>query len=408
MPMKKSTGLVFVFLVGGLLLAASGLAQTQNFAYLRKYLGPADGMVVSTPDKQILFSHNADVELIPASTLKILTALAAIHFLGEDFRFKTEFYLDADSNLKIKGYGDPLLISEAIADICSSLYQLLGSDSAVLADLVLDPTYFDQSVIIPGVTDSSEPYDAPNGALCVNFNTVNFKTAQGLYVSAEPQTPLLPMVIGRIQKTGLSRGRITLSHHKDELVLYAGNLFKYFLEQAGIKVAGKVRLGRVSPKDRLILIYRSPFSLKQVISKMMSFSNNFMANQILIQTGISQSGSSGTLTKGVAAIKAYARDVHHLENMQISEGSGISRQNRMSADGLHRILLEFKPHYRLLKQDRDDFHKTGTLFGISGRVGFLGADPASSYAYVILCNTPGRSAKVVRNRLQKILENQID
>jgi D-alanyl-D-alanine carboxypeptidase/D-alanyl-D-alanine-endopeptidase (penicillin-binding protein 4) len=379
-----------------------------DFDSLRKHLGPADGMVVSTPDNKIVFSHNAHTKLIPASTLKVLTAVAAFQYLGQDYRFKTEFYLDANSNLKIKGYGDPLLISEIIADICSSLHQMIEGELSVITDLVLDSTYFDQSVIIPGVTDSSEPYDAPNGALCVNFNTVNFKTKQGRPVSAESQTPLLPMTKSRIKKSGLAQGRITLSHQRNELTLYAGRLFKYFLEQSGFKVIGKVRLGSIKSTDKLVLVHSSPFSLKQVVAKMMAFSNNFMANQILIQTGISQSNPPGTLAKGVAAIKNYARDMHGLDDIQISEGAGISRQNRMSAGDLHRILMVFKPHYQLLRKDQEDFHKTGTLYGISTRVGFLGSGAASQYAYVILCNTPGRSAKMIRKRLQRILLSPLD
>ncbi len=404
--MKRLSCLVFTGFICFVLLRSPGLAQTPHLASLRKFLGAADGMVVSAPDQTIVFAHNADVELIPASTLKVLTALAAFHYLGEDYRFKTEFYQDVNSNFKIKGYGDPLLISEVIADISAVLYQTLGSDASKFTDLILDASYFDRSVIIPGVTDSSEPYDAPNGALCVNFNTVNFKTVQSRYVSAESQTPLLPMTLDRIKKSGLTHGRITLSHQKNELTLYAGHLCKYFLERNGFRFSGKVRPARVNPADKLVLTHLSPFALKQVVRKMMVFSNNFMANQILIQTGISQSGPPGTLASGVTALKTYVRDVHDLEYIDISEGSGISRKNRISAGNLHRLLLVFKPYYQLLRKDQDDFHKTGTLYGISTRVGFLGSNPASQYAYVILCNTPGRSSKIIRNRLQKILDNQ--
>jgi len=394
----------YVCLAFCLVFVLIGQTRASNFESLRKYLGPKDAMVVSAPDRKIIFSHNADTKLIPASTLKVLTALAAFHYLGPDFRFKTEFYLDADSNLKIKGYGDPLLISEVLANICLSLSQRMGGQLPIINNLIVDPTHFDRSVIIPGVTDSSEPYDAPNGALCVNFNTVYFKTVQGRYVSAEPQTPLLPLTLDRIKQSGINHGRITLSHQKNELSMYAGHLFHYFLEQTGFKIRGDVRLGRVTSTDRVILIHRSPFSLKQVVAKMMAYSNNFMANQIMIQAGISQSGPPGTLAQGVTALKTYARDVHELENIEISEGSGISRKNRLSAGNLHRILLEFKPHYRLLRKGPDDFHKTGTLHGISTRVGFLGTDPKSVHTYVILCNTPGRSAKTIRNRLQKIID----
>ena len=377
--------------------------QAFEFKVLQNLVGPRDAVVVSGPDNRIHFAHNTDALLIPASTLKLLTALTAFHTLGEDYRFRTEFYLDAQSNLKIKGYGDPLLISEVVSDISASLHDLLKGNGHELSNIIVDPSYFDRSVVIPDVTDSTEPYDAPNGALCVNFNTVNFKTVNGDYTSAEPQTPLLPMTRDRIQKTGLIKGRITLSHQKDELVLYAGNLFMYFLQQAGFTVTGKVLPGKVEPTDKRILRYESPYPLNQVIAKMMTYSNNFMANQILLEAGIAQAGPPGTLQKGVAAAGEYARDELSIDGLQITEGSGISRANRITAKNLHRILLKFKPYYRLLRQDGTDFYKTGTLKDVSTRVGFIGQDETTFYAYVILCNTPGRSATPVRNRLFEIL-----
>jgi D-alanyl-D-alanine carboxypeptidase/D-alanyl-D-alanine-endopeptidase (penicillin-binding protein 4) len=393
-------------LLGGLLcFALVGIRSAQAFDFkgLQNLVGPRDAVIITDPDNRILFSHNADALLIPASTLKILTALTAFHYLGEDYRFRTEFYLDPESNLKIKGYGDPLLISEVIADISASLYDLLKDNGHSLSNIIVDPSYFDTAVVIPGVTDSTEPYDAPNGALCVNFNTVNFQTIHGKYTSAEPQTPLLPMVTRRIKKTGLSQGRITLSHQKDELVFYAGRLFKFFLEQTGVEITGKVLPGRIEPADKRVLLFHSPFSLKQGVEKMMTYSNNFIANQIFLEAGIVQAGPPGALQKGVAAAKEYAKKALYMDELQITEGSGISRKNRITAKNLHEILLKFKPHFRLLRQNGEDFYKTGTLKDVSTRVGFIGQDETTFYAYVILCNTPGRSATPVRNRLFEIL-----
>jgi len=159
------------------------------------------------------------------------------------------------------------------------------------------------------------------------------------------------MTLEHIKKTGLSQGRITLSHQKDEIVFYAGHLFKYFLEQTGVKVDGKVLLGNIKSTDRRILIYHSPFSLKQDIKKMMTYSNNFMANQILLEAGITQTDPPGTLQKGVAAAREYAKNELSMDGLQITEGSGISRTNRITAINLHEILLKFKPHYKLLRQD---------------------------------------------------------
>lgn len=393
----------FRFFFGCLILLLPINALGFDFRSLQDLVGPQDAVVISGPDNRILFSYNADALLIPASTLKILTALTAFHYLGENYRFRTEFYLDSESNLKIKGYGDPLLISEVIADISASLHDLLKGSGHSLSNIIVDPSYFDTGVVIPDVTDSTEPYDAPNAALCVNFNTVNFKAVNGNFASAEPQTPLLPMTLDRIKKTGLSRGRITLSHQKNELVLYAGNLFKYFLQQAGFTVAGKVLPGRVELTDKRILLYESPYPLDQVIAKMMTYSNNFMANQILLEAGICQAGPPGTLQKGVAAAREYAKNELSMDGLQITEGSGISRKNRITAKNLHEILLKFRPHYRLFRQNGTDFYKTGTLEDVSTRVGFIVHDEATSFAYVILCNTPGRSATPIKNRLMSIL-----
>ena len=392
----------FLFYLVCLTLLLPVYTMAFSFQGLEDMLGPRDALVVSGPDNRILFSHNADILLIPASTLKILTALTAFHYLGESYRFRTDFYTDPDSNLKIKGYGDPLLISEVIADLTASLHDLL-KDKPPLSNIIVDPSYFDTAVVIPGVTDTTEPYDSPNGALCVNFNTVNFKTTNNKIISAEPQTPLLPMTLGHIKKTGLNRGRITLSHQKDEILFYAGHLFKYFFEQAGFKIAGKVLPGKVDPTDHLVLRHHSPFTLEQVVEKMMSYSNNFMANQMLLEAGIAHAGPPGTLQKGVAATREYARQELGLPGLQIAEGSGISRNNRIAAKNLHQALLEFKPHYQLLRQDGTDFFKTGTLKDISTRVGFIGRDEANLHAYVILCNTPGKSATTIKNQLMNLL-----
>ena len=182
------TGLVF-----GLLSVAPALA---GHPYPAKGLGPRDALLVKNAEGRILAAHNPDRRLVPASTLKVVTALTARHFLGADFRFRTDFFLDPEGRLLVRGYGDPLLVSEVLADIARALSERVN---APITAILLDDRYFSQPLVIPGVSTSSNPYDAPNGALNVNFNSVNFKTRQGRIVSAEPQTPLLPMVMPRIR-----------------------------------------------------------------------------------------------------------------------------------------------------------------------------------------------------------------
>ncbi|MFH1581292.1 MAG: D-alanyl-D-alanine carboxypeptidase, partial [Pseudomonadota bacterium] len=190
------------------------LSISKALQALQHDIGSNDAVLVANRQGRIIFSKNAEKPLIPASTLKILTSLVALYYLGPDYRFTTEFYMDANANLKIKGYGDPLLISEVLAKISKSLSADLSIKAQRINDLVLDDSYFIRKIVIPGKTESLEPYDAPNGAMCVNFNTVYFKKQlkDGSFISAEPQTPLLPIAFKRIKQSGLDRGRIVLTH----------------------------------------------------------------------------------------------------------------------------------------------------------------------------------------------------
>ena len=72
--------------------------------------------VQSLDTGKILFSENPEKRLIPASNLKLLTAVAAVEDLGPDFRFTTRIWTDGriedgtlEGNLIIQGGADPTL-----------------------------------------------------------------------------------------------------------------------------------------------------------------------------------------------------------------------------------------------------------------------------------------------------------
>lgn len=397
----RSLFLLGIFL--GILTTPSYLLA-QELADLQRFIGKNDSILVTDASGQILLEKNADKKRIPASILKIFSSLVALHYLGDDYRFPTEFYLDGQSNLKIKGYGDPLLISEVVSKISQVLAVLL-KNSQPLNDLILDDSYFQQPLTIPGITSSPQPYDAPNGSLCVNFNTVSFKrTSQG-YVSAEPQTPLLPFVIEKIRASGLKQGRIVFSHNNNEIVLYAGKLFQYFFEKQGIRFNGKVKLGRINHNtERLIFKYVSSSSLAEIIVKLLEHSNNFTTNQLLIATGAKIIGPPGTLAKGVTIASDYAKEMLDIENMAIVEGSGISRDNRVSALQMDKILQEFLPYHYLMRRQGREYYKTGTLYGVSTRAGYIKRSNGEFYRYVIIFNTAGKSTDSLILRLLRILD----
>jgi D-alanyl-D-alanine carboxypeptidase/D-alanyl-D-alanine-endopeptidase (penicillin-binding protein 4) len=367
---------------------------------VKKMIGRQDAILVTDADGRVLISKNENRPLIPASTLKIFTALVALHTLGPEYRFETEFYCDDDDNLTIKGYGDPGLVSEVIAEIALTLERKLSR----VNNIILDASYFAQPLEIPGISSSSEPYDAPNGALCVNFNTVFFKKENGTYLSAEPQTPLLPMVLSRVRSSNLNEGRIVLSHNENEITLYSGYLFAYYLRQVDMEVTGKIAIGTVRPgRDRLIYRHQSPLMLSDTIARLLAFSNNYSTNQILIAAGARRYGAPGTLEKGVQAARDYARNILQLEDIRISEGSGISRDNRITARDMQKVLDAFAPYHTLMRSDGRQFYKTGTLRGISTRAGYIERPDGSLNRFVVLINSPGRSAEhVTRNLIRRM------
>jgi D-alanyl-D-alanine carboxypeptidase/D-alanyl-D-alanine-endopeptidase (penicillin-binding protein 4) len=375
-PESKPFILIFLLAVLlGLLSLPAGL-HARELADLKRFIGKNDSILVTDANGEIILEKNADKKRVPASILKIFTSLVALHYLGDDYRFTTEFYLDGQYNLKIKGYGDPLLISEVISKISQVLGALLKK-SQPLNDLVLDDSYFQQPLTIPGITSSAQPYDAPNGSLCVNFNTVSFKrTSQG-YVSAEPQTPLLPYVIEKIQASGLKRGRIVFSHNKNEIVMYAGRLFQYFFEKQGMRFKGMVKLGRINAKtDRLIFRYVSSSTLAEIVVKLLEHSNNFTTNQLLIATGAKIIGSPGTLAKGAKGVTIasdYATEMLNNEDITIVEGSGISRDNRISAVQMNQVLQEFLPYHHLMRRQGREAISKGAM---------------ANFTATSLCSTP--------------------
>ena len=381
-----------------------GNLYSENLIKLDNLIGKHDAVLLADHNDSIIFAKNVDTNLVPASTLKILTSLAALRYLGADYRFITEFYIDDDLNLKIKGYGDPLLLSEIIMEVAEILSGKLEPTGKRINDIVLDDSYFKNNIICPGKSISLEPYDAPNGALCANFNTINFKrTASEHWVSAESQTPLLPFAQTRIRQSNIEEGRIVLSHKEKEITIYAGQLFQYFLKNEGVVTSGRIRTGMVnSEKDKLLFKYHSKYSLEQVIAKLLRFSNNFMANQILLALGASVSEPPGTLDKGVDALLAYACDVLKISDVQIVEGSGISRDNKISAMDMLKVLEHFEPYHHLMPRIGNEFYKTGTLKGVATRAGYIKDKKGELYRYIVFLNKSEKSISSIMDIIRQI------
>src|SRR3990167_6187029 len=166
-----------------------GMAQLNNELnrLIQTNLSNADISVYVRSMKygDMLYARNIHRLLIPASTLKIFTAEAALLYLGPDYRFSTQLLTDAKSikngvlqgNLYVVLNGDPSLTYYDLADLLLNLRS--QQIQAIAGNVYIDNTAYDQSFYGPGWIwkDKSYCYAAPISASIINHNCLSFKVA---------------------------------------------------------------------------------------------------------------------------------------------------------------------------------------------------------------------------------------
>jgi D-alanyl-D-alanine carboxypeptidase/D-alanyl-D-alanine-endopeptidase (penicillin-binding protein 4) len=354
-------------------------------------------------DGQLLASHNLHTMYIPASIIKIATALSALEILGPDYQFETHFFVDAARNLYIKGFGDPYLVSEEVSLIMDRLQQL---GVHTINNIYLDHSSYHLSYPTDGLGFSDNPYDALNSGLAVNFNTVKIQVSgKGEVQSAEEQTPTVPLMqrLGKDMKPGSYRINISTDEKNGYGVIsrYVGELVRAFQQQKGIDGGGEITEKQVPENLAPVYVHRSGKSLLEIIEPLMLYSNNFIANQLFLACGAKQYGYPATWAKGRRALVEYMEKSLGLaeKDVKLVEGSGLSRRNRVSPYAMLLILHAFKPYGHLLPPEDNKRIKSGTLKGIYSYAGyFMNAGELDSF--VLILNQSGNK----RDTLLKLLE----
>ena len=330
---------------------------------------------------------------IPASTLKLFTCLGALQILGPDYRFQTKLYLDQSNNLYIKGFGDPLLTSETVRQI-AKLVSRRGVHH--IQHLFLDDTAFNlQPVAWHDETDN--PYNAPNSAIAVNFNSVPFqRQANGALDSGESETPLLPIMqqLSRLHPApGSYRLNVSVikkqNHGLRPHLRYAGELFIAMLNEQAITVSGTIKEKKVPVFLPEFLNFYNKKTVTDAVQQCLKYSNNFIANQLFLLCGMQKSGLPATWAKGQVALEIFADQQLHLSRNQIHfiEGSGLSQTNRISARALCTILNNFLPVANLLSFHKGILLKSGTLENVFNYAGYLPVNN-TLVPFAILLNQP--------------------
>jgi len=360
----------FVFALGVSLTAAGlalpprpGLAATDAVSQV---LALSDASLMLEEEGKPRIAHQPDRPMIPASTMKVLTALAAVQRWGLAHRFHTDL-LTADGWLWVDG-GDPYLVSEELDRLVAGLK---GKGLTQVAGIGLDDGRFSPGLRIDGRSATDNPYDAPVTALAINFNTLALTKTQGKVQSGEAQTPLTPLgreIAGRL---GTGKHRVNLKD-RDTALRYFGEVLAAKLAAAGIKVKEQSRVGPAPTGAKLLYRHENSRPLREILVPMLEYSNNFIANYLFVLLGGKEGQRGLDMSQAQAAARAWVDREFGWRGYRIEDGAGLSRANRLSARQLLEVVKAFAPYQDLLPAHEGLARaKTGTLTGVSTYAGFV-------------------------------------
>lgn len=362
-----------------------------------------NGGLIVTRNGETLYEHNGDRQFMPASVQKIGTALAAIRILGKEYRFTTRFYVNGERDLYIRGLADPLLVSEEVATIVATLR---SRGISAIRNIHVDDSGCRLENGTDGSTNTLNPYDAQNSCLAVNFNTINLiKGANGSVRSGEEQTPTLPLMRELAQGLPPGNHRINATASGNRSLRYAGELFGAMFQKQGVTMRGEIIPGPVPEGLKPVYEHTSSKTLDEVLTKLLKYSNNFTANQIFLAMGAKQYGWPATWDKGERAMTGLYRNEFGLseKDIVVREGSGLSRQNRVTPRAMLAILEAFKPHANLLPFENNCLRKSGTMTGVYAYAGYFAGERGLD-SFILILNQP----KNTRNQVLEMLDSVHD
>ena len=406
------------------------------------------------------FSQSGEKSFLPASLSKLVTLGAVLHTLHPGYKFKTEVFYDSKTakidqgilsgSIYLKGGGDPSFVSENMWVLVNEL--LRSGVTSIEGDVVVDDSRFDTIRFGDDRQDErvDRAYDAPVGAMSMNWNSVNVyarpggKAGEPLKVFADVMSPYLKvknnskttaagkgktLSVERTTEKGFSGDVIVVSGalalDQPEAVIYksisqpdlwAGYNLVEFLRQRGIAVKGKVKTG-VTPAHATSMGFTESHTLATVVADMAKWSNNYVA-EMLVKNLAAESGEKpATMANGMKQVRAY------LESSGIKAGdyefinaAGFTRKNRLTPMQLGKYLefvrsdFTFFPEYlaalpiagvdgTLRKRmshtaaERWVRAKTGLLNGVVGLSGFAGRPNGQVATFVFIYNGSGREDK---------------
>jgi D-alanyl-D-alanine carboxypeptidase/D-alanyl-D-alanine-endopeptidase (penicillin-binding protein 4) len=324
-------------------------------------------------DASALFRHNSQQAMNPASAMKLLTTYAALELLGPAFTWKTSALIDSpplngilEGNLYLRGSGDPRL---ALEQFWLLLRQLRARGvREIHGDLILDRSAFSLPPHNPADFDNEplRPYNAGPDALLINLKSLRLTLrpdAQQKTVTLITETPSDDLRLINHLKLGEEscgdwREKFKVNAEGNSIELLGSfpascgekalhlapwpadtqveQLFRPLWQELGGSLRGRVRAGLTPASARPLAVQESP-ALGEVVREINKYSNNVMARQLFLTL---DSDRPATPDGARRRLQSWLTDKDlKLPELVLDNGSGLSRNERISADGLAQLLL---------------------------------------------------------------------
>ena len=330
-----------------------------------------------------LLSHRANASVNPASVMKLVTTYAGLELLGPAYTWPTPVFVDGSinngvltGNLVIQGKGDPKLVLERLWLLLRRV-QGLGIKT-ITGDILLDRSAMTIAPQNPADFDGEplRPYNAAPDALLVNFKSVvmTFVPNPGAGVAAVSFEPPLanvqmqasvPLAAGKTAATLAECGDYRAALQADfsdpfrisfkgiypagcgekvwpvayaDPASYGERAIAGLWTEMGGKLGGRVREGRPPANVKAAFEITSP-SLAEVIRDINKYSNNVMAQQLFLSLSLNISPSPASLEASRSVLQGWWRERFGAQDVPVLDnGSGLSRQERITPQGLARML----------------------------------------------------------------------
>jgi D-alanyl-D-alanine carboxypeptidase/D-alanyl-D-alanine-endopeptidase (penicillin-binding protein 4) len=403
--------------------------------------------VIELPSGRELYAREIDRPMMPASNLKLVTSAAALDALGPDHRFQTRLALAGD-DLYLVGGADPGLGDPTIAtarnrkplDDFAAFAAALQSRglTRVKGNLYYDDRALDDQRTHPSWSKSFREfwYGAPVAGLNFNDNCIDVTihpTKAGDPVRYEVVPPTAGIrIINRCVTDNQHRPEIRRDPQDPDAYVLSGtcgiktalpskpvedpgrftaDALRTYLASKGVTIDGQIlRAPTTAPTREILATHETP--LPDVLKRVNKNSQNFMAEALAKIVGERQTdpalANRTSWDKGERAAKAFfaRHNIAGADALVMADGSGLSRDNRVTARMLTELLaaMDRHPHAAVFRESLPvsgtdgtlrrrlaDYKgrvlaKTGTIGGVRALSGYTTTDFGQRVAFSLLAN----------------------